>query len=187
MTKSIGSFLLAAFLAVPLAGHAQKPVQEGVVSTLYMEPPDTLGGLYAASQSVVVIRVAGERGVEGATPHQIVTEVTGTIVEVVKTNSQVGPAGSIVMFRVSGGEINRGDHIERLVAPGQPRLVPGQDYLVALSWNDNEKSFFLSYGPGSIFEVSAGVVTPQRNTALAAKVKGLGLRQFISQMKRDPS
>jgi hypothetical protein len=127
-------------------------------------------------------------GVETVTPMQrVLTEVTGTIVEIVKPDSQIGPLGSSIAFRVSGGEVDKGDHVERYVALGEPKLVAGREYLVALNWEQHENAFFPSFGPNSIFDVTNGVVVSHRETALAAKVKGLTLRQLIAQMTTPPA
>ena len=176
------------FVAVVLtatAVHAQKPVRQGVTSVLYKEPPSTLSGLSTASESVVVVRVSATRGVESVQPgREVYTEVTGTIVEVVKPNPQVGPVGSSITFRIHGGEVDRGDYIERIVDKGQPALVSSHEYVVALTWSQHESSFFPAFGPGSIFEVTGNAVIPQRHTALAAGTTGLNRHQFITEMKK---
>jgi hypothetical protein len=177
---------LAALVIPGVAAHAQKPIREGVTSVLYKEPPSTLSALFAASDSVVVVRVSSTRGVESVQQGgSVLTEVTGTIVEVVKPNSQVGPVGSNLMFRIHGGEIDRGDYIERVLDKRQPRLLSGKEYVVALTWSRSENAFFPAFGPGSIFETIGDTVTPQRHTALAENTKGLSRHQFIAEMKKS--
>src|SRR5437763_11823624 len=171
---------LAALVIPGVAAHAQKPIREGITSVLYKEPPSTLRGLFAASDSVVVVRVSSARGVGSAQPGgSVLTEVTGIITEVVKPNSQVGPVGSNLVFRIHGGEIDRGDYIERVRDKHQPGLLSGKEYVVAITWSQPENAFFPAFGPGSIFETTGDTVTPQRHTALAENTKGLSRSQFI--------
>jgi hypothetical protein len=185
MMKPFAICLASALLASPVFVIAQKPVREGATSTLYKQPPSTLVGLYAASDAVLVVRVSGQEGKDSLQGGQrVLTEITAAIVEVVKPSPQVGPAGTSIQFRVSGGEVDRGDHIERVIDHGQPKLVAGHDYLVALTWDRTEGAFFPAFGPGAIFEVTGGTVTPQRKTTLAAAVNGLNSRQMIAELKK---
>jgi hypothetical protein len=117
-------------------------------------------------------------------PGRVLTEVTATVVDVVQPNPQVGPVGSDITFRIQGGEIDRGDYVERIVDKAQPSLVTGHEYVVALTWSRSENAFFPAFGPGSIFETMGDTVTPQRHTALAETAKGLSRDQFISEMKK---
>src|ERR1035437_8526176 len=134
MRASIASIVSAALMAVPTLVSAQKTVQEGITSVHYKAPPATPAGLYAASHTVVLVRVTGEQGMESVRAgHRIVTEIVGTILEVVKPSAQVGPIGAPIAFRVSGGQVDRGDHIERITDPSQLKFLAGHDYLVALT------------------------------------------------------
>jgi hypothetical protein len=171
------------------AASAQKPVREGATSVLYKQPPTTLSGLAAASDRVVVVRVISSRGIESVQPGgAVLTEIKATIIDVVKPNPQVGPAGSSVTFDLRGGEIDRGDYIERVFDQAQPRLVNGHEYVVALTWSRSENAFYSAFGPGSIFEVSGDKVTSQRHTMLADHTKGLNKQQFIAELKKqDPA
>lgn len=177
--------ILVALMMTAGAAYAQKPVEQATVSTRYKQPPSTPAGLYAVSDTVLVVRVSRGRGLSSAMEQRrVLTEVTATIVDVVKLNPQVGPIGSTVTFLIVGGEIDRGDHIERHVSTTQPPLIPGHEYLVALNWSPNEGNFVPSFGPGSVFEVLGGVVKPQAPTALASKVTDLSLSNLIVEMKQ---
>lgn len=178
---SILAYTLATLLAVSSVGAAQKPVQQNVTSVSYASPPPTLAGLYADSQTIVVVRVVGEQPVESVLG--IATDLTGRIDEIVKPDSQVGPVGATITFRVPGGDIDRGDHIERTVVPGERKLLAGHEYMVALKWNPGENAFRSAYGPGTIFEVSDGLGRPQSDTELGRAVKEMALRRVILQMK----
>jgi len=114
----------------------------------------------------------------------VYTEVTGTIVDVVKSNPQIGPIGSTVTFRIHGGEVDRGEYIERIIDKSQPTLFVGHEYVVGLTWRGHESSFFPAFGPGSIFEVTLNGVIAQRQTTLAMRTKALNRSQFIAEMKK---
>ncbi len=163
---------------------AQKPVREATMSVLYKEPPPTLEGLAAASDTVVVLRVDKTGGTKSGLPvGTLFTEISATIVDVPKLSPHVGPPGAALTFFVHGGEIDRGDYIEHVVNKGQPPLLPRHEYLVALTWDQTEQAFFPAFGPGSIFEVVGDRIVPQRQTALAAHVQSLTAQQALAKLK----
>src|SRR5260221_8361782 len=121
---------VAIALACTIALSAQKPVRQGVVSVLYYTPPATLATFYADSNTILVVTVVEQNGLEDAfIPGRILTAVTGRIVVVVKANPQVGPIGDMITFRISGGEVDKGDYVERIVDTGQPKLLKDGTYL----------------------------------------------------------
>jgi hypothetical protein len=185
MKPTVAICCIGAVALLVITAHAQKPIREGVTSVLYKEPPSTLSGLYSTSDSVVVVRVTKTRGIDSLQPGlAVMTEITGTITEVVKPSAQVGPVGSSVTFHIYGGEVDRGEYIERIIDKRQPQLVKGHDYLIAMTWNRSENAFFSAFGPGSIFEVAGETITPQWQTTLATRAKNLNKDGFIAEMKK---
>ena len=115
MKSTMAICCLSVFVLSAGVVHGQKPVREGMTSVLYKEPPASLQGLCNASDAIVVIRVTESHGVDTARPGGVSTAVTGTITEVIKPSPQIGPVGSTATFQVHGGEIDRGNYVERLV------------------------------------------------------------------------
>jgi len=184
--RTLGAYcLLMVTLGFWPQNQAQKPVKEVSVLTSYKVPPDSLAGLAAVSDSVVVLEVATERGLEIGS--NVYTEVTGRITEAVKTDPLHGPFGDTVEFLIDGGVVDKGDHFVRHTSRQQPRLVVGKQYVVALAWYEHGNAFVSAFGPGSIFRVNGGKIDPQAKTELADKVRGLELPVFVSMLKGGAS
>jgi hypothetical protein len=180
--------LLACVLCLDSSVHGQqtpgkgKPVRETSAKILYKAPPETPDGLYRAADAVAVVIVNdGSSIFTGVRPWPVETEVHCTVVSVVKPSGYVGGPSSELIFRVQGGEVDRGTHVERLLTE-QPPLIPGRKYLVALK-ADASSVLRPAFGPSVIFDVTDGKLRPQAPSRLAKRHQNASLTDFVASMK----
>jgi hypothetical protein len=183
----MGRFLRAAstLLMAPLlmATAQQKPITYPPFSIDYAAAPTTVEGLLDEADAVVVMRVTGRHPAVQREPKAIPRTAYGVhVIEVIKAHPKL--SASDVEIERYGGDLEKGDHIERFVIKGFPDFQQGHRYVVFLKWNEILGRFTLVRGPDSAFELNVqGNVEAYGRFTAAKGEHGKDTEAFLNRLR----
>jgi hypothetical protein len=167
----------------------QKEIRTDIINSYFKAPPDTLREMILQADLVVRGRLIGasprDEAVKGGNRGTVTrTAYRLKIDEVLHTkDSKIIDASTIDIVR-SGGDRDRGSHIQRSQQAGFPPFETGTDYLLFLVWNESLSAWVPPYGPDSAFDLRKGVVDSPGKAAVTNGLKGLPATDFLDRVRR---
>lgn len=173
--------VLLGLVSVKAADQGQKPVKEQTIYTEFIGPPSTLNETVLSTELIVRGRIlgnapmdkthVGNRGTWIRTGHRV------RVLEVLRAPAGVEPINEITVVQ-TGGDRDRGQHVERLTTHRFPLLHPGKEYVFFLERAENG-AWGSAYGPDGVFERDGDQVRPLGVSKMAARQGDLTWTEFI--------
>jgi hypothetical protein len=184
----LGTLCIAQFCWIGSASaeRVQKPVKEQTIYPSFIGPPPTLNETMLSAELVVLGRVLGNSPRDKAHVENGGTWIrTGHRVKVLDVFR--APAGSDlggheITVVQSGGERDRGTHIERLSTHGFPLLEIGKEYVLLLARAGGEE-WGSAYGPDGAFERFGDRVLPLGKSETSARQRNQDWDQFLQVLR----
>lgn len=167
--------------------EAAKPVVAMPVFTDYAPAPTNFTDLCGSADAVVVGRIAGaarERGVVAGTGRpKIRTQFAVHISAVLRAGSHLTPDATEVQVARPIGEIDDGERILRSFEPSFPDFKVGEQYVLFLRWDREDRQFKVAWGPDGAYELSNGTVRPRGHGELARNQAKLSASVLLAALE----
>lgn len=191
--KAVSACLLVGVVlcSVVSAQTKPKPIDTTSVHIDYMPSPDTLEELVQTTKVVVLARVenTGRLKPKYSGPENrrsLRTEYEFRLLDVLKTDDQNMVTGESLVVRRSGGEIDEGDRVLRVVDPEFPLFRKGEEYILFLEKTPNDSTYMVAYGPNGAFQVAAdGTVKPRGRSLMAASQNRRSKDDVLDAIRRS--
>jgi len=120
---------------------AQKPVNESRVHLDTARPPAQIEDLFAQAGGVALVKLLShnveERQGDARFPGLVLTRFDAQVIEPFKRDQGMPMTGGHIAIVVIGGDLDRGDHIERVIDADSNGLSNGRQYVVFVKWNQS--------------------------------------------------
>jgi len=167
-------------------GQATKPVEQTTTHPDFIAPPSSLNETMLSTDLVLRGRViggaprdkphAGNRGTWIRTGHRV------KVLEVFRAPAGIDLEDREITVMQSGGDRDRGNHIERLTTARFPLLEKGQEYVLFLERAD-VSDWGSAYGPDGVFENVDDRVRPFGTSQVAARQRNLQWTEFLKSLR----
>lgn len=177
--------------SVVSAQTTPKRIDTAPVFVSYLQTPATLEDLVRVSKAVVFARVesTGHLKPKYGGPENrrmLRTEYDLRLLDVLKTDDQALVPGDSIVVRRSGGEIDEGERVLRVVEPEFPLFSKGEEYILFLEKGANDSAYMVAYGPNGAFEVTAdGMVKSRGRSRMAASQNHRSKDEVIDGIRRN--
>lgn len=173
--KAVSACLLVGVVLCSLVSAQTKPKQIDTmpVHIDYKPTPATLEDFVQETTVVVFARVENTGRLKPKYGREnrrsLRTEYELRLLDVLKTDDQNLVAGESLLVRRSGGELDEGDRVLRVIDPDFPLFRKGEEYILFLEKTEDHSIYTVAYGPNGAFEVTAdGTVSPRGRSPMAA-------------------
>lgn len=195
MKRIISSLLLGcALLIAPIwaisatNGQAAKPTKEVTTQPDFIGPPPSLNETVLSTDLILRGRVIG--GAPRDTPHAgnrgtwIRTGHRVKVLEVFRAPAGTDLEGQEITVIQTGGDRDRGNHIERLTTSRFPLLQNGKEYVLFLERAD-VSDWGSAYGPDGVFEDANGQVRPFGTSQVAERQRSKPWTEFLKLLRNQ--
>jgi hypothetical protein len=138
-------------------------------------------GVVTSSRTVVTPPIApNDRFPLIQTAHDI------QVLEVFKADARVTQPGQRITVRQTGGDLDKGTHIERLVPDGIPIYTQGARYILFLQFHDLPASPFYSngpFGPDGVYKVTNGRIETPSTREMATRNARKSVDAFRGELR----
>ncbi len=167
------------------SAHGQKPVKEHTSHPDFIAPPSSLNETVLATPLIVRGRILGsgprDTGQVGNPGTWIRTAHRLQVIETLHSppDAELGDEITVVQ---TGGERDRGTHVERLNVNRFPLLQPGKEYVLFLepAYGDAWGS---AYGPDGVFEKVGERVAPLGTSPTSVRQRDLSWAEFLTVVR----
>jgi hypothetical protein len=152
----------------------------------------TLNGLKENAVAVVYGRIVKEEAAFNESGDLITTNYTLNVKRVIRDDrlkyasmtgeTDVLPLATPLRFYRAGGEVIVNGHRASQKLEGSELLSQGKDYILFLSWNPYEKSYYLSGVSGAFLVDERNLLKPLGNRAGIRKYEGADLEALIDEL-----
>jgi hypothetical protein len=166
-------------------GRQNKRVQIETIHPDFIAPPENLNETFLQTPFVIRGRVIGNdpkdkahaenRGVWIRTAYRV------EVLEIFRAPVGLSLPREVTVIQ-SGGDRDRGSHIERLEVGGFPQLHSGSEYVMFLARADSD-AWGSAYGPDGVFERVGTKVVPLGNSKLSLSQKGKDWEIFVRAVR----
>ncbi|CAN5741693.1 hypothetical protein BH18ACI5_BH18ACI5_15250 [soil metagenome] len=191
MISRLSGLVMAAFtlgwLAIGVTEAVQKPLKEQTTYPSFIAPPATLNETVLSTDLVLLGRVVGS--IQRDRPHPgnhgvwIRTGHRVKVLEVFRGPSGHDLSDQEITVVQSGGDRDRGGHIERLSAHGFPQLATGKEYVLFLT--NSGEDWGPAYGPDAVFERSGDRVLPFGKSQTSTRQATQSWTEFLTVLRNS--
>jgi hypothetical protein len=181
--------ILSVLLSTPVIA-LQKPVITTNRHVDYRDRIFSADELWNAASVVVDVTITSSQPLDVKTAKSVAefTVYDALVFEVYKPSSQVKSAGSTIRVRRTGGDRDRGQHIERTVEDGFPPFQVGEQYTLFLREHVANGDIFYSalVGPDGAFKVNGNLLETHGKRELARDIAAkhaIGAKQWLREKK----
>jgi hypothetical protein len=189
VTLTIPSIVITPLLLVPVSLSAvdvqttnAKPIRTVTTHPDFIAPPPSLNEAMLSTDLIVRGRIIGSvprdkthaanRGIWIRSGHRV------EVLEVFLAPAGVDVEAREITVIQTGGDRDRGDHIERLTTASFPLLENGKEYVLFLERAD-VSDWGSAYGPDGVFENMNGQVHPIGTSELSVRLRTRPWPEFL--------